>query len=112
VLGYFWKKLADAPTAARQAIFLGTTEPRAARPGRGLPRGDVSRPRRFGRVNVGTCQRRRGAEAIFLGSTEPRAARLENPTARVMIVGQGELAVSIRGPCRSRGLSVILTVVR
>jgi len=35
----------------RQAIFLGTTGPRAARPGKTPPRSDASRPRRAGRVN-------------------------------------------------------------
>src|SRR5262249_35223606 len=35
----------------RQAIFLGATEPRAARPERSYREGDASRPRRGGGVN-------------------------------------------------------------
>ena len=40
------------PAARRQAIFLGATEPRGARPGKTPPRGnDASRPRPVGDVN-------------------------------------------------------------
>jgi hypothetical protein len=39
------------PAAGRQAIFLGATEPRAARPKEKPPRGDASRPTRLGAVN-------------------------------------------------------------
>jgi len=39
------------PTAGRQAIFLGPTEPRAARPERNPSRDDASRPRPLGGVN-------------------------------------------------------------
>jgi hypothetical protein len=40
-----------APAGGRQAIFLGATEPRAARPKEKPPRGDASRPRPLGGVN-------------------------------------------------------------
>jgi hypothetical protein len=39
------------PAAERQAIFLGATEPHAARPKEKPPRGDASRPRPVGGVN-------------------------------------------------------------
>src|SRR5262249_10494502 len=39
------------PAAGRQAIFLGATEPRAARPERKPAAGDASRPRPVGGVN-------------------------------------------------------------
>src|SRR5215813_1504649 len=40
------------PAAGRQAIFLGATGPRAARPGKETPpRSDTSRPRPLGAVN-------------------------------------------------------------
>src|SRR5262249_17305743 len=41
----------NPPAAGRQAIFLGATGPRAARPGKAPPRSDASRPRRLGGVN-------------------------------------------------------------
>ena len=41
--------------AGRQTIFLGTTEPRAARPGFPATRGDTSRPRPVGGVNDWYC---------------------------------------------------------
>jgi len=41
----------SAPRQRRQAIFLGATEPRAARPETTLPRSDASRPRQVGGVN-------------------------------------------------------------
>src|SRR6266568_1448424 len=37
--------LTTPPAAGRQAIFLGATEPRAARPGKKPPRAAASRPR-------------------------------------------------------------------
>jgi hypothetical protein len=40
-----------APAGGRQAIFLGATEPRAARPKEKPPAGNASRPRQAGDVN-------------------------------------------------------------